>query len=75
MAFDERTADRVRAILSGRPDVVEKKMMGGLCFMVKGGMCCSVSGRGGSWSALILKSNSTCFGNRTCGRWRWVDGR
>ena len=25
----------------------EKKMMGGLCFIVKGGMCCSVSGRGG----------------------------
>jgi TfoX N-terminal domain len=47
MAFDEKTADRVRAILSGRPDVVEKKMRGGLCFMVKGGMYCSVSGRGG----------------------------
>jgi hypothetical protein len=26
---------------------VEKKMMGGLCFMVKGGMCCSISARGG----------------------------
>ena len=47
MAFDEKTAERVRVMLSGRRDVVEKKMMGGLCFMVKGGMCCSVSGRGG----------------------------
>jgi TfoX/Sxy family transcriptional regulator of competence genes len=47
MAYDEKTAERVRKLLSDRRDVVEKKLMGGLCFMVKGGMCCSVSGRGG----------------------------
>jgi TfoX/Sxy family transcriptional regulator of competence genes len=47
MAYDERTAERVRAVLSDRRDVVEKKLMGGLCFMVNGSMCCSVSGRGG----------------------------
>ena len=47
MAYDEETAERVRKFLSGRRDVVEKKMMGGLSFMVKGRMCCSVSGRGG----------------------------
>jgi TfoX N-terminal domain len=47
MAYDEQTAERVRKIFSGRRDVVEKKMMGGLCFMVKGAMCCSVSGRVG----------------------------
>jgi TfoX/Sxy family transcriptional regulator of competence genes len=47
MAYDEKTAARVRKALSGRRDVVEKKLMGGLCFMVTGGMCCAVSGRGG----------------------------
>lgn len=47
MAYDEQTADRVRKVLSGRRDVAEKKLMGGLCFMVGGSMCCSVSGRGG----------------------------
>jgi TfoX/Sxy family transcriptional regulator of competence genes len=47
MAYDEKTAERVRAVLSGRRDVAEKKLMGGLSFMVKGAMCCSVSGRGG----------------------------
>jgi TfoX/Sxy family transcriptional regulator of competence genes len=47
MAYDEDTAGRVRKLLSRHPDVTEKKMMGGLCFMVKGRMCCSVSGRGG----------------------------
>jgi TfoX/Sxy family transcriptional regulator of competence genes len=47
MAYDETTADRVRKLLAGRRDVVEKKMMGSLCFMVKGAMCFSVSGQGG----------------------------
>ncbi len=47
MAYDEATALRVRELLSGRTDVTEKKMIGGLCFMVKGRICCSVSGRGG----------------------------
>jgi hypothetical protein len=47
MPYDEKTAERVRKVLAGRRDVVEKKLMGGLCFMTKGGMCCSVSGKGG----------------------------
>jgi TfoX-like protein len=47
MAYDEKTAARVRKALAGRRDVVEKKLMGGLCFMTQGGMCCSVSGKGG----------------------------
>jgi TfoX/Sxy family transcriptional regulator of competence genes len=46
MSYDETTAERVRKILSGRRDVVEKKLMGGLCFMVTDSMCCSVSGKG-----------------------------
>jgi TfoX/Sxy family transcriptional regulator of competence genes len=47
MAFDEATAERVRTLLRRRRDVVEKKMMGGLSFMVEGAMCCAVSGKGG----------------------------
>jgi hypothetical protein len=47
MAYDAKTAERVRAALADQPDVVEKRLMGGLCFMVGGSMCCSVSGRGG----------------------------
>jgi hypothetical protein len=35
MAYDEETAARVRKVLSGRRDVVEKKMMGGLSFMAR----------------------------------------
>lgn len=41
MPFDERLARRVREALSGR-DAVERKMMGGLVFMVNGNLCCGV---------------------------------
>ena len=47
MAYDEVAAERVRKLLAGRSDVFEQKLMGGLCFMVRGHMCCAVSGRGG----------------------------
>ena len=43
MSYDEPTAERVRRILSSRRDVVEKRMFGGLCFMVNGGMCCGLT--------------------------------
>lgn len=44
MAYDEATAERVRRILSGQRNVVEKRMVGGLSFSVNGSMCCGVSG-------------------------------
>ncbi len=47
MAYDLALAERVRHLLADRHDVHERKMMGGLCFMVNGGMCCAASGRGG----------------------------
>lgn len=42
MAFDEKLADRIRKSLSDRSDVLEKKMMGGLTFMVNGKMCVGI---------------------------------
>lgn len=47
MPYDTRAADGIRVLLSDRHDVVERKMMGGLVFMVGGNMCVVVSGRGG----------------------------
>lgn len=38
MAFDEGLAERIRNQLHDHNDVVEKKMFGGLCFMVSGHM-------------------------------------
>lgn len=43
MSYDETLAARVRAVLGARPDVVEKRMFGGLCFMVNGKMCCGLT--------------------------------
>lgn len=43
MTYDEPMADRVRALLAARSDVIEKKMFGGLCFMVAGHMCCGLT--------------------------------
>ena len=42
MAYNEDLADRVKTALEARAVVVEKKMFGGLTFMVDGHMCCGV---------------------------------
>jgi len=44
MAYDEDLAARVRSELASRGDVTERKMFGGLAFMVGGNMCCGVTG-------------------------------
>lgn len=47
MAYDVEMADRLREILSGEPEVVEKSMFGGLAFMVAGRMAVAASSQGG----------------------------
>jgi TfoX/Sxy family transcriptional regulator of competence genes len=42
VAYDEELASRVRTVLAAQPGVQEKKMFGGLSFMVAGQMCCGV---------------------------------
>src|SRR5262245_40957340 len=42
MPYDEKLAARIRRKLTGRKDVVEKKMFGGLAFMVRGHMAFGV---------------------------------
>ncbi len=44
MAYDEGVAQRIREALTPRNDIVEKKMFGGLAFMLAGNMCCGVIG-------------------------------
>ena len=45
MAFDESLAERVRTLLRGPHELKEKRMFGGLAFMVNGHMCCGVVGK------------------------------
>lgn len=44
MAFDQGLAQRLRDIFEDQSDVEEKKMFGGLCFMVSNHMCCGIQG-------------------------------
>jgi TfoX/Sxy family transcriptional regulator of competence genes len=44
MAYDEVLAERVRDVLAGRLDVTERKMFGGLAFMLGGHMACGIVG-------------------------------
>ena len=43
MAYDERIARRVRTLLAGRPDVAERRMVGGMSFVVGGHLCLGVT--------------------------------
>ena len=47
MAYDEALATRIRTLIGGAPDVAEKKMFGGLAFLVGGNMAIAASGQGG----------------------------
>jgi TfoX/Sxy family transcriptional regulator of competence genes len=44
MAFDEALAERVRDVLGDAPDVVARRMFGGIAFMIAGNMACGVMG-------------------------------
>ena len=47
MAYDEDLADRIRELLGAHKGVEEKRMFGGLAFLVNGNMSVAASGRGG----------------------------
>jgi hypothetical protein len=44
MAYDEALAQRVRTVLGSRRGISERRMFGGLCFMLDGRMCSGVLG-------------------------------
>lgn len=47
MAYDEDLAERIRELLDDGQPLAEKKMFGGLAFLVNGNMAVAVSGQGG----------------------------
>jgi hypothetical protein len=55
LSYDPAAAERVRQLLSGRSDVAEKKMVGGLSFLVNGNMCCGITGM-----ALMVRVGADC---------------
>jgi TfoX/Sxy family transcriptional regulator of competence genes len=66
VAYDEELADRIRELLAGETDVTEKKMFGGLAFLIGGNMAIAASGQGGMLvradpkqsDALVAKTNA-----------------
>ena len=47
MAYDEDLADRIRELVGGEPGLTERKMFGGLAFLIGGNMAVAASGQGG----------------------------
>jgi TfoX/Sxy family transcriptional regulator of competence genes len=47
VAYDEHLADRIRALLEGEAGLTERKMFGGLAFLIGGNMAVAASGQGG----------------------------
>ncbi len=45
MAYDESLAARIRRVMQDWPDVMERKMFGGLAFLLRGHMCCGIVNR------------------------------
>jgi TfoX/Sxy family transcriptional regulator of competence genes len=47
VAYDEQLADRIREQIGDEPTLTEKKMFGGLAFLIGGNMAVGASGQGG----------------------------
>jgi TfoX/Sxy family transcriptional regulator of competence genes len=48
VAYDEELANRMRELLAGESDLTEKKMFGGLAFLIGGNMAVAASNGGGA---------------------------
>jgi TfoX N-terminal domain len=47
VAYDEKLAARIRELIGAESDLAEKKMFGGLAFLIGGNMAVAASGQGG----------------------------
>jgi hypothetical protein len=59
MTYDAELADRIRHVLQGEPGLAEKRMFGGLAFLVADHLAVSASGRGG----LLLRVDPSLAGS------------
>src|SRR3954467_3524248 len=83
MAYDEDLANRIRELLATEKGVTEKKMFGGLAFLVGGHMAVAASGQGGlmvrvdpeETEALLEKPHARTFEmrGRSMNGWLRVD--
>jgi TfoX-like protein len=67
VAYDEDLADRIRSLVATERGLSEKKMFGGLAFLVGGNMAIAASGQGGilvrvgpeRWDRLVATTKAT----------------
>ena len=59
MAYDQHLAHRIRALLEGEAGLTEKKMFGGLAFLISGNMAVAASGQGG----LLVRADPATSGD------------
>jgi TfoX/Sxy family transcriptional regulator of competence genes len=80
MAYDEDLANRIRQLIAGEPDVTERRMFGGLAFLVGGNMSVAASGQGGlmvrvnpeDTEALIARPHARSFEMRGRAMQGWL---
>lgn len=53
VAYDQKLAQRIRDLLSSTPGITERRMFGGLAFLITGNMAVTASGEGG----LLLRAD------------------
>jgi TfoX/Sxy family transcriptional regulator of competence genes len=84
MAYDQRLASRIRVLLEGRRGIKERRMFGGLAFLLNGRMACGVQdatlvlrlGREGAAAALKRRhTRAMDFTGRTLASMVYVDPR
>jgi TfoX/Sxy family transcriptional regulator of competence genes len=63
VAYEEDLADRIRELLGDRPSLTEKKMFGGLAFLVAGNMAIAASGQGGVLVRVDPETSDTLLGS------------
>ncbi|MEV2224158.1 TfoX/Sxy family protein [Nocardia vinacea] len=84
MAYDKVLADRIRELIDPTPDVSEKKMFGGLAFLINGNMAVAASRTGGLLVRVDPEESTTLLareyvgamvmGGREMNNWLRVDG-
>ena len=62
MAYDEDLADRLRELTAGHPDVSERRMFGGLAFLVAGRMSVAAIAEGGLMVRVDPQADETLLG-------------
>ena len=75
MAYDEDLANRIRDLLADEDAITEKKMFGGLAFLLHGNMAVSASRDGGLLVRIDPADTDASLRLPTWRGWRWVGAR